>query len=156
MNFNNLKDLSREQLLEVAGKQGLSVHWKAKPETIIKQIIDHASAKPKQNPQDYDRKYVNKEPVYHTKEQIEEAIAPIKAQQPKFTTEYNEEEKTCKFSCLGAEETFNMSVPLPVLRKRASLIKRGRIAPLGHDTREWGSLPGTKPHSSYTNTVLAG
>lgn len=161
MNVNNLSDLSRDQLLELAGKQGLSVHHKAKPETIIKQIVDHmlTPQQPQVNQpplEHYDPRLApKKEPVFNTPEQVEEAIAHIKAAQPKFEALYNREERTVLFRCLGAEECHNLSVPLRVLVQKASMIKRGRIAPIGHRPTDFepGNSGGL---SAYTNVVLAG
>lgn len=156
MNFNNLKSLSREQLVELAGKQGLSVHHKAKPETIIKQIMDNALVPQKpQVAEEYadPRLKSERQPVFNTQEQVEAALAPIKAQQPAFETIYAGQ--TVTFRCRGAEECHNLSTPLHWLVKRANLIKVGARRPIGHRPEDFTHGQSTGK-SAYTNVVLAG
>lgn len=159
MNFDNLKKLSREQLVEVAGKQGIPVHHKAKPETIIKQILDHTLVP--QKPQvAAEAEYIDprlksvKEPIYNTKEQVEAMLSKIRATKPEFESHYDDEARSVTFRYKGAEDCHNLSVPLHWLKVKADIVARGRIAPMGHDTREWGSIHAQGPNA-YTNTILA-
>lgn len=166
MNFENLKKMTPEQLAEVAGKCGVKFHPRAKAATIIKKIAENkdeiirqimestlTSHKPKVELSD-PRLATKKEPVFSTEEQVEQAIAHVKAKQPKFQTVYNHDEKTVTFQCLGAEECHNLSVPLRFLVKKAEIVARGRIALMGlNDHFDKTAATGL---SAYTNTVLAG
>ena len=107
-----------------------------------------------------------KEVVFSTKEQVEEAIADIKARCPGFESIYEDESRCVTFRYKGAEDCVNLSVPLkPSPEKplgvgniyaRAKLVSKGRIALMGHDVREFGNLPGAGGKNAYTNNVLAG
>lgn len=154
MNFDNLKSMSREELVSLAIKQGLSPHHKAKPETIIKQIIDKVST-PQATPAEYvdPRLMQKKEPKFNTEEDVERAVADIKAKVRDFVTEYNHEERTVTFKCRGREECHNLSVPLHWLKKCASLASQGKISPMGRP--EFDSM-NASGKNAYTNAVLAG
>lgn len=160
MNFENLKTMSREQLLEVAGKQGLQVHWKAKPETIIKQIMEKAFEPQKPVSVQQDDPYADprlkaeRPVVYLTQDEVEAAIAPIKARRPDFVATYNLDEHTVKFSCRGAEETINMSAKPLTIRRHAEYIARGAARPMGHDRNNFDTI-NAQGKNAYTNTVLA-
>jgi hypothetical protein len=156
MNLDNLKSMSREQLVQLAITQGLSPHHKAKPETIIQQIIDKAFVPQAPQTEAVDPR-LTKTPhvaVFNTPEEVEAMVADIKARQPKFTTQYNDEERTVKFSCNGAEQTHNLSVPLRWLKVKATEVSRGRAALMGLND-QFDKLP-VSGNNGYTNTVLAG
>jgi hypothetical protein len=152
MNFDNLKKMSPEQLREIAGKQGLKVHHKAKPETVIKQIME-AALTPQQAPVMHHVAEESIAPVDHnTPEEVEAAIAHIKARQPAFESKYDLRENTWHFACNGALECGNLDIPLRVIVTKANTISRGRLAPRGL-THEFDSInAGGK--NAYTNTVL--
>lgn len=156
MNFDNLKHLSREQLLEVAGKQGLQVHWKAKPETIIKQIMDKAlnpQTSPVKKAEDpyHDKRLDSKPAIFNTEEQVEQAVAHIKQRKPEFTTTYNHEEHTVKFSYKSVSETVNLSVPLRWMKVRAEAVSQGAFRVMGLNEYFDKAVS-----STYANNVLAG
>lgn len=154
MNFENLKTMTREQLRDLAIKQGLSPHHKAKSETIIK-IIMEAALTPQKLPE---MQHVAEKPVApvdrNTPEEIETAIAKIRERQPKLETRYDAEENTWHFRCLGAEECGNMDIPLRVIVSRASIISRGRLVMRG--MTEHFDRTMSAPNSAYTDVVLAG
>lgn len=155
INIENLKTLSPEQLRETAGKLGLTVHWKAKPDTIIKQIADKAFAPTKPVEKQEAKIHVS---IYTTPAELEAKLAKLKAEVPQFETIYSEPgddgiDTVVTFRCKGTEECHNLSVPARWLLIRANLVKRGRIAPLGLAEFERGNATGK---SGYTNTVLAG
>lgn len=163
--LENLKAMDLEQLRAFADTQGVQVHWKAKPETIIKQIIDKVA-----NPVKTDAPKVREEEITqltakrlkdaeesaaNTPDMIEDAIASIKAKLPEFKSEYNCDENTWTFSYKGATDCGNIAIPMRRILRQAQIVSRGRIAPVGHDPREWGGdIAGGK--NAYTNTVLAG
>lgn len=166
ININNLKDLTPDQLRETAGKLGLQVHWKAKPETIIKQIADKAFA-PTMPKAAEDAEFVgmplpNKPAVYTTQDELEKSLAKVKEAVPAFETIYSEpddtgENRVVTYRCKGAEECLNLSTPLRILLNKANHIKRGRVAPIGHESSQfdsqWNPVSGK---NAYTNSVLAG
>lgn len=154
MNFEHLKTMSREQLLEVAGKQGMRVHWKAKSENIIKQIME-AVLTP-QKPAEMQHKAEKPAPVadHNTPEQVEAVIADIKARVPQFEAIYNSEENTWHFRCKGAEECGNLDIPLRVIKMKAQTVSRGRLQLMG--LTEHFDRTAASGNSTYTNTVLAG
>jgi len=152
----NLLKMSRDELVKFADTQGVQVHWNAKPETIIKQILDHLAHPPKKEAEPVDPRLVApKEAVFNTPEELEKALAQIKQRVPAFETKYDAEEKTVHFKCKGAEECHNLSVPLHWLVKRAQLVSRGRLVPMGLN-EHFESLNSASGKNSYTNTVLAG
>ncbi len=151
--FENLKKLSRDELRDLAFKQGLQVHHKAKAETIIKQIIEFSTTPVKQDMQHVAEKPVA--PVYdNTPEDIEEAIAHIKAQHPAFVSKYDIKDNTWEFSCKGAVESGNMAIPLRVIVRRAEIIRRGRLQLIGLNDHFDKTTAGG--NNAYTNSVLAG
>ena len=170
MNFENLKTMSREQLLEVAGKQGVRVHHKAKPETIIKQIMDAVlvpqrplsqtpePSSPLVDPNECPRIAKLREQAerdkLNTPEMIEAALASIKAAQPKFESSYNREENTWTFKCLGAEESGNIFMPMRIILMKAGNVRRGKLALMGLNSEFDNTSAGGK--NAYTNTVIAG
>lgn len=150
--IQNLNKLSKEQLLHVAAQHGCIVDKRHSSATIIQEIISKIEVKP------VVRKEVEKveivEPVFITPEELEAAIAPIKARQPAFTTEYNLDENTVHFRCRGAEECHNLSVPLKQLKKRAEYVSHGALRLKGHSSEHFGQGTATGK-SAYTNVVLA-
>lgn len=158
MNFDNLKTMKREQLVELAGKQGLNVHHKAKPETIIKQIMDHVlvSQKPQvaADPM-VDPRLAAKRPEHNnTPEQVDAILAPIKARVPEFEVKYDLEENTWHFRCKGAEECGNLSIPLRIIKMKADTVSRGRLVLMGL-TPHFDTMNSALGKNAYTNTVLA-
>lgn len=158
MDFNtlkeNMKKMSREELVKFADTQGVQVHWKAKPETIIKQVMDKVSTPPKPVVKEEAKSTAPKEAVFNTRDQVEAALAHIKEKQPAFETIYSDEDKVVTFRCKGAENCMNMSVPLQWMVKQAQLVSRGRLVPMGLN-EHFESLNSASGKNAYTNTVLA-
>lgn len=158
--LENLQKMSVDELRTFANTQGVPYRWNSKPETIIKMIVDKV-ANPVKTPNVKEPEITElmakrlkdaEEASHNTVEMVEEAIAHIKAKHPAFVSSYDGDVWT--FSCKGALECGNIKIPLRRIVRQAQIISRGRIAPLGHDVREWGSISEGK--NAYTNTVLAG
>jgi hypothetical protein len=167
MDFNQLKALPREQLVATAQKLRLQVHHKAKAETIAKQIWEKTypnvtSKQPAEDAYIDPRLATTKQDVYLTVAQVEEAVAPVKKEQPLFETKYydldgfevkdTEDARVVKFSCLGAVESHNMTTAQRILRQKANLMKRGKISLMAH--REHFAKGTSQGVSAYTNNVL--
>ncbi len=156
MNFDNLKTMDVNQLREVAGKQGLQVHPRAGKDNIIKKIME-ATLTPQQKPQTVDTPHPAEKPKKpvdnNTKEQVEAAIADIKARVPQFEAIYNDEENTVHFRCKGAEECLNLAIPIRVIKMKAQNVARGKLSLIGLTEHFDKSIAGG--NSAYTNTVLA-
>lgn len=154
MNFENLKTMTPDQLRELAGKQGLRVHHKAKAETIIKQLME-AALTPQALPKMEHIAEAAQEPVDHnTPEQVEAAIAKIIERQPALERNYNAQENTWHFRCKGAEECGNLDIPLRVIVMKAGNISRGSLRLLALNEHFDRTTAGG--NNTYTNNVLAG
>lgn len=151
--IDKLRDMKREELLSLAATQGVQVHWKAKNETIIKQIVEKISQSTQQG-----LKHVAEKPstpVFHnTPEEVEEMLSTIKMKVPSFESIYDRDENTWTFRCKGAEECGNLDIPMRVIQRKAAIIARGKIALRGlNDHFDKTNASGL---SAYTNSVLAG
>lgn len=167
MNFDHLKAMSAEQLVVLAAQSGVKFHPRAKTETIVKQARENPDAfikrileavqTPAVKPTEFvdPRLAASKAPVFNTEAEVEAALAAIKQRVPEFRTIYDANDRTVTFNCKGAEECHNLSVPLHWLVKRAQLIMRGRLVPMGLN-EHFESLNSSTGKNSYTNTVLAG
>jgi len=154
MDYSNLNKMTREQLLKLAGTQGIKIHPRAKEETIIKHIIEN-SVTPQTKPQMQHEAQKPQAPVDHnTPEDVEAAIAKIKERAPQFESSYNTQDNTWHFRCKGAEECGNLDIPLRVIVMKANTISRGRLVPMGLN-QHFDQLP-VSGKNGYTNTVLAG
>lgn len=157
MMIDKLKAMSRDELVNLAATQGVQVHHKSKPETIIKAIVDKINNPPVVAQEA--TKSVKKEPVFSTPEQVEEAIADIKQNNPNFRAIYDEESRSVTFQCNGAEDSVTLSLDLkrndhwPCIYKKAKLVARGRLAPRGLNNH-FESLNSASGKNAYTNTVL--
>lgn len=154
-NFDHLKNMSREELVALSEQHNVPVHHKAKPETIIKNLLD-ATLQPVKQPatNNEDPRRTPKVAVFNTREQVEEMLKPIRAKVPEFLSAYDDEARAVTFSCKGRLETFNLSVPMHFLRACAYEISRGRLALMGADPKHFE--PGTSTgKNAYTNVVLA-
>lgn len=156
MTIDNLQAMTREQLVDLASKQGLRVHHKAKPETIIKQLLDQlATVQTDQIIQHIKGKENSRppKPVHqHTPDQVEMAITHIKQNKPAFTSKYDGD--VFHFRCLGAEESGNINQSMNMLVQIASSVARGRRA-LVTPNQRFDDL-GAAGDNAYTNVVIAG
>lgn len=148
MRAENLKKLSREELVDLAITQGLpKPHHKAKLETIIKNILDVAEHPPKPEIKADKEKPV---PVFLTEEEVERLVAPLKAKVPEFKTDYDHESRCVTFSCKGAENCMNLSTAATTMMRYAGYVSAGKRAPraLAVDRTATGN-------NAYTNAILA-
>lgn len=154
-NWENLAKMSREELVELHVKvTGVKPHHKAKPETIIKNIKD-ATFNKQDAPKVEEKAAPPKVADHNTPEDVEKAIESIKAKRPEFTANYNTQENTWTFECMGAKESGNLDIPLRVIVQKATNISRGRLVMMGMS--EFEALTGGNPNSAYANkTVLRG
>lgn len=154
--YNKLKDLPREQLVKLALEHNINPHHKAKPETIIKAILEKVMEPKQQNMQHVAEKLVK--PTFHnTEEDVEAAIAKIKERLPMFQSIYATEEdgsRNVTFRCKGAEECVNLAVPMRVILQKASNVSVGKRS-LHAAPGEWDNGVG-KGKNAYTETVIAG
>lgn len=163
--LENLQKMTPEELRHFADQQGVMTHWKAKPETIIKQIIDKVA-----NPVKTDTPKVREEEITqltakrlkdaaeaanNTAEMVEAAITHIKAKKPEFESKYDQMDNTWTFSYKGAVDCGNIAIPMRRIVRQAELVSRGRIAPMSIN-KELDATYGAQGNNAYTNTVLAG
>lgn len=161
LDLARLKTLPRDELLEIARQSGVKTHWKAKEDTIIRAIIDKvmlpvvkqddagpAALQPK--PEEYS----------NTAEQVEEAIAKIKARQPRLRSKYDAEDNTFHFQYVNdagrvlCEECGTLKQKLRIIVNIANKIAAGPIMLRGHAATSFE--PGVSTGlSAYTNVVLA-
>lgn len=154
MMIEKLQAMTREELVALAVTQGVQVHHKAKPETIIKQIVDKISQPLQQDVTD-PRLAPVREAVWLTREQVEQGIAPIKARVPEFETIFQDDDTTVTFKCKGAEDSMSLTVPYRWMMQKAQIVSRGRLSPMGLNPH-FDSMNSATGKNAYTNTVLAG
>ena len=155
-NIDALSKLPREELIDIARKQGLNPHHATKDSTIVKMIVESIGNNNAtvHNAAEYiDPRLQSKEAVYNTIDAVEGAIASIKVRSKDFIVVYDEEDKCVTFKCRGAEECHNMSVPLHWLSRRAALVARGRLALTSVNHLGFDNMP-VGGNNAYTNTVL--
>ena len=115
-----------EQNRELALQMGLSPHWKAKNETIIKMICDSLTP---QRPVEVSAPVKQTlEIVINTEQQVLDAIEPFTKRQPAFKVAFPQD-GTWIFECKGASESGHLSVPLRVIKQKAESVSRGRLVP---------------------------
>lgn len=126
MNKEELQALPLERLKEIASSLNITVHHKAKPETIIHQIMQQPKAY-----LDDAMKHVAELPkdatIHNTPEMVTEAIKEF-ASKEGFKVQFLED-NTWYFAYKGSEESGNMSIPLRIIKEKARFVARGRIAP---------------------------
>lgn len=159
MNFENLKTMTQDQLVELHVRQlGRRPHHKAKPDTIIKAIVESALL-PQVQPQETfkgedmrPKALKGKEPEYvYTEADVREACKEAFAREG-FTAEFPGD-GTVIFRCRGAEDSLNLCQPMRNIKGRAGMVSRGRIALMGLNQHFDATNAGGK--NAYTNTVLA-
>lgn len=163
MLLNNLDKLSRDELVVLAMKQGLpKPHHKTKSENIIKIIMDSV-VNPVKPIHDKVSVPVPTPITFSTPEQVEEAIADIKAKTPALQSIYDNEAKCVTFRCNGAEDCVSLSVRLKArpeypmgtsIYNKAKSVSRGRFALRGHDLQTFDNI-NASGKNAYTNAVLA-
>jgi len=158
MDVSKLGQMSREELLNLARTQGLKVHHKSKPETIIKAIMD--SLQP-QRPQ----KAIVQEAapaearVSNTPEQVEAALAKLKESNARFESSYNAEENTWHFAWRSArgvvmlDESGNLDIPLRTIIRIANKVAKGPLLLRGLN-QHFDAMPNATGPNAYTNVVM--
>lgn len=160
INFNGLRALSPEALVQAARDQGVYWHPNKKEATIIKEarenpdkIIDMIkeaimpkNEAPKEIPE-------AKMETWLTEQDVEDMVAAIKARQPKFETIYDHEARCVTFRCLGAEDCHSLSTSKRWLKLKADLVSRGRLSL--RSLQDFDKI-NNSPHNAYTGTVIPG
>jgi len=142
----SLSGKTPEELRVIAKKLNMKPHHNAKPETIIRQIL--------QQPQAYVRdamQHVATTPVAPTHDNSPEIVLEaIKQYSDKegFTAEFPDD-GTWIFKCRGSEESGNLAIPLRIIKQKALFVAKGRRAlmSLGKDN----TYPG-----KYSDTIISG
>lgn len=157
MNFANLKSMTREQLMEVAGKTGVKVHWKAKPETIIKHIMETALNQQMQPIDQFKGEDMRPKALKaktaeynYTEEDVREACADYLKKEG-FEAKFPGDD-TVVVRYKGAEDSLNLKQPMSVIKRKIAAVAQGRIA-----LRSLNHILGDMPvgrNSAYTNTVI--
>lgn len=156
MLIDNLKKMSRDELMAFAASQGIQHHHKAGAEKILQAIVEQLNQPPKPKVEDVvdPRNVATKEPVWNSKEQIDAMLTPILAKQPAFEVHYDDTDRTVTFRCKGVEDCLSMSVPLHWMKAKAQVVARGRIALMGLN-QHFDQMNSATGKNAYTNTVLA-
>lgn len=153
--FSKLKAMTQPELLNLARSQGLQVHHKNKPETLIEAIMN--SLQP-QAPQVVQTENVVTKPSHsNTVEAVEAAIAKIKERSPNLRTSYDDDVFSFQYvSASGRitrEESGNINIPMHTIVQIATNIAKGPMALIGMNSHGFDNMVvGEK--SAYTNTVL--
>lgn len=159
IDLNRLHGMESAELRTLAIQMGLSPHHKLGKDKLVTLIIEKATAtakvetgQPIIKPQ---------QPVHNnTPEDVEKAIAAIKARQPRFVSSYNLDDNTWLFQCLdsrglvGCEESGNLAIPLRLIVRQANSVSLGKRQLIGLNDHFDRTTAGG--NSAYTNSVLAG
>lgn len=151
--IDNLKKMTREQLVELALKQGLpKPHHKANEATIIKSIVDSMTPQTPQNKATEQHKQPNE--VRNTAETILMLLDRLRAERPSITWELDEYEETLTVKNAHAAVSFNWHIPLRVMERHIRLHVFNPTRPLGLN-HHFDEMPSASGKNAYTNTVLA-
>lgn len=152
--IDNLKNLTRDQLVDVAMKQGLpKPHHKAKPETIIKSIVDSMTPQ-KPIAQDAKPEAKKADEVRNTRETIEPLLERLKSERQNLAWEFDELDETVTVRHAHAAVSFNWHIPLRVIERHVRLHVFNPTRPLGLNNH-FDEMPSASGKNAYTNTVLA-
>lgn len=145
INFEELKALPKEELVRIAAIYNVPASIEAESDLIAKAIIEKLT-------QPEPMRHVAEKPTSpvhnNTPDQVREAIAPYIAKEG-FNAEFSEQENTWTFTCKGASDSGNLSIPLRVIKQRAESVSRGRRAPMSF------GKDGTYG-TSYADNILMG
>lgn len=149
-----LDTMARAELLAFADSQGVQVHKNFTDAYLRKAILDKVYGDPKEAKHEMRHEAERPRPVdvECTPDEVEAAIASIKAAKPAFKSEYDQVEKTWHFSCSGALESGSLCIPLRMIVARARVISHGALQMRSLPNSEWGHL-GSGP--GYSNAVLS-
>lgn len=155
MDINLLRTKSKDELIEIAKQVNAPYHHMNKPDTIINNILEKVFEQPEKKPQ-REQAPEKKPPVFLTEEEVEQAVARIKAQKAAFSTSYDHESKCVVLRYFDGRyrhaETISLSCPLTKIIRKAGEIARGPLI-LRPKDGDWGKLGGSEKNA-YTDTVL--
>lgn len=163
IDLNRLKSMTKDELIDIARQVNAPHHHANKPETIIESIINTVMQTTlNTNTPDKQKQGAEKPKdvaVFLTEEELEQALAPIKAKYPAFSTHYDHE---CRCVSLRYNdgrhkhaETMSLSCSKTKFLRKAQEIARGPLMPRALKKEDFGAY-GAKPQNAYTETVLAG
>lgn len=121
-----LRGLPISELRVMAAQYGISVHHKAKAETIVGLIVDAVAAQ-QRNMQQKKGERVMEKVVICSEERVRELIEPW-ASKDGFKVTFHGDD-TVTFSYKGAEESVHLSAREKVIRTRAEIVARGARNP---------------------------
>lgn len=152
MNFHDLKNKPREELVELASKTGVPVHHKHKSETIAENIINKV-AQPLMQPEKQDTVVVEKVLVWQTEEDVRALVSKIIAGKPEFQMVFDSDNVTFRYR--GKNDCVNLSSLPRVIKMKAESVAKGALMPRGYNAADFGGKVTSKANNAYTNTVLA-
>ncbi len=161
VDFNRLKSMKKEELLDLARQLNAPNHHNNSAETLMENIINKVMEQSINHPdqQKQPDEFKAKEAVFLTEQQVEEAFAPIKERYKAFSTVYDHEAKCVIMRYNDGRykhsETMSLSCSLPKFIRKAHEIAKGPLVMRGLRQEDWGHLGGSDKNR-YTETVLAG
>lgn len=154
MLIDNLRKMSRDELVQFADSQGVKAHWKANPETIIVNIMSKlgtptmAKSKADESPEEKIARLKQERTVHNSVEDVEALLEKKKAKQPALEWRFDGDVLTVR--CKGAENCMNINQSLKIIERAIDLhVMRGALRPRALDNRDWSPIS-----TSYSNTVL--
>lgn len=126
--YETLATKSVEELRDLARKQGMTPHHRAKAETLARQIAEHVAVKPV--PQAQQEPIAKPTPHMHSEDEIRDILAPFKNIRVEFPGD-----GTFVMRNGRAEDSLHMTTPREVILspKHAVLINRGELRPISMD-----------------------
>ena len=159
LDLSRLDALSVPELQQLAISQGLTFHHKLGKDKLVN-IIKEAVLTPQAQQTESHPLIKPAAPVRNnTPEDVEKAIADIKAKRPQLRTSYNTDENTWTFQYIRANGTVghaefgNLSIPLRIIKRQAESVAQGAFQ-LTALNAHFDSLP-VSGNNAYTNNVLA-
>lgn len=151
MTLEALKGKSLDELRAIATKIGIVPHYRAKPETLMRQILEKSLVQPTPPKTMEHKAEAPAKPVHNnTPEDVLEAIKMFTAKEG-FKADFPGD-GTWIFKYKGAEESGNLAIPLRVIKIKAENVSRGRRAPIAMPSETFDNAVA----KGYANTVLMG
>ncbi len=145
----DLTGKSLEELRTIAKQLNINPHHNAKAETIAYQIMQQpqSALKAAMDPMEHKAAQPQAPVIVNTVESIRAAISEFLKKEG-FVADFPGDD-TWIFRYKGAEDSGNISIPLRVIKQRATIVARGaaRLKSMGRDN----TYPG-----SYTDNILMG
>ena len=131
---------TEQEIRDIAEKLNIKAHHKAKPETIVNQILQQGQAyvaDAMKHPAERSNPVIS---YVNTPDDVRNAIKHI-ASKDGFECRFLDD-NTWHFRCKGAEDSGNLSIPLRVIVTKAEMVSRGKRSLLGFkdgtDIVMWG------------------